>query len=83
MARYSFHYYTEDYGSIAFDAPSEEVANRLLNAIQEGMVNGALKEHLIKFSQEQKWTQEDEQNYQSILDRLQKEYVKLCVKEKK
>lgn len=47
------------------------------------MINGALKEHLIKFSQEQKWTQEDEQNYQSILDRLQKEYVRLCVKEKK
>ena len=36
MARYTFNYYTEDYGSIAFDAPSEEVANRLLNAIQEG-----------------------------------------------
>lgn len=47
------------------------------------MINGALKEHLIKFSQEQKWTQEDEQNYQFILDKLQKEYAKLWIKENK
>lgn len=47
------------------------------------MINGALGEYRLSLTESEIWTNEDEKNYESILDRLQKEYVKLCVKEKK